>query len=93
MIVSSDRSLQHLNAAKGNVKNYKPFTLVMAAGSADPKNRKSAGTIFVTNIFEIPANASNVDAAWISSNIFIEMTTLTNTINPPTLISEPLCLA
>ncbi|MNP26712.1 hypothetical protein D3C76_1195790 [compost metagenome] len=64
MVVASISQLQSLQAAKSGVKNYKPFTLGIAAGPADPKDRKSTGNVFVTEIFAIPAGASNVDAAW-----------------------------
>lgn len=64
MIVASISHLQSLRAAKSGVKNYKPFTLGIAAGPADPKDRKSTGNVFITEIFAIPAGASHVDAAW-----------------------------
>ncbi|MFD1910065.1 hypothetical protein ACFSQ7_48110 [Paenibacillus rhizoplanae] len=52
------------SSKKSNVKNYKPFTLGMAAGPADSKDRKSTGYVFGSEILAIPAGASNVDAAW-----------------------------
>lgn len=64
MNVTSISTLQYLKAANSGVKNYKPFTLGMAAGPTDPKDRKSTGNVFISEIFAIPANASNVDAAW-----------------------------
>ncbi|MGN7762482.1 ABC transporter substrate-binding protein [Paenibacillus sp. 22594] len=64
MIVASISQLQSLQAAKSGVKNYKPFTLGIAAGPADSKDRKSTGNVFITEIFAIPADASHVDAAW-----------------------------
>ncbi len=64
MIVASISHLKSLQAAKSSVKNYKPFTLGIAAGPADPKNLKSTGNVYVSEIFAIPAGASNVDAAW-----------------------------
>jgi multiple sugar transport system substrate-binding protein len=64
MIVASISQLQSLQKAKNNVKNYKPFTLGMAAGPSDSKDRKSTGDVRITEIFAIPAGASNVDAAW-----------------------------
>ena len=64
MIVASISQLKSLQAAKSGVKNYKPFELDIAAGPADPKDRKSTGNVFVSEIFAIPAGASNVDAAW-----------------------------
>ncbi|MGF7048167.1 multiple sugar transport system substrate-binding protein [Paenibacillus sp. DS2015] len=64
MAVSPISMLKDLKAANSGVKNYKPFTLGMAAGPADPKDRKSTGNINISNIFAIPASASNVDAAW-----------------------------
>lgn len=64
MIVGSISQLQSLQAAKSGVKNYKPFTLGMVTGPADPQNRKSTGNVYVSEIFAIPAGASNVDAAW-----------------------------
>lgn len=64
MTVASISQLQSLQEAKSKVKNYKSFTLGMAAGPADSKDRKSTGDVFVNEIFAIPAGASNVDAAW-----------------------------
>ncbi|KTD88585.1 ABC transporter substrate-binding protein [Paenibacillus etheri] len=64
MIVASISQLQSLQKAKNNVKNYKPFTLGIAAGPADSKDRKSTGNVLISEIFAIPAGASNVDAAW-----------------------------
>lgn len=64
MIVASVSQLQSLQAAKSKVKNYKPFTLGIAAGPADSKDRKSTGYVFGSEILAIPADASNVDAAW-----------------------------
>ncbi|CAH1220692.1 hypothetical protein PAECIP111892_04898 [Paenibacillus auburnensis] len=65
MIVASISQLKSLQAAKsGGVKNYKPFTLGIAAGPADPKDRKSTGNVYITEIFAIPAGAAHVDAAW-----------------------------
>ncbi|MEK3674329.1 ABC transporter substrate-binding protein [Paenibacillus sp. FSL R10-2771] len=64
MIVASISQLQSLQAANSNVKNYKPFTLGMAAGPADSKDRKSTGYVFGSEILAIPAGASNLDAAW-----------------------------
>ncbi len=64
MTVASISHLQSLQAAKSGVKNYKSFTLGIAAGPVDPKDRKSTGNVYTTEIFAIPAGASNVDAAW-----------------------------
>lgn len=64
MVVASISQLQSLQAAKSGVKNYKPFTLGIVAGPVDPKDRKSTANVFVSEIFAIPASASNVDAAW-----------------------------
>ncbi|AIQ71744.1 ABC transporter substrate-binding protein [Paenibacillus graminis] len=64
MIVASIGQLQSLQKAKNNVKNYKPFTLGIAAGPADSKDRKSTGYVFGSEILAIPAGASNVDTAW-----------------------------
>lgn len=63
MKVASISQLQSLQAAKKGVKNYKPFTLGIAAGPA-AKDRKSTGNVYVNEIFAIPAGASHVDAAW-----------------------------
>ncbi len=64
MQVASISQLQSLQSAKNNVKNYKPFTLGIAAGPADSKDRKSTGYVFGSEILAIPAGASNVDTAW-----------------------------
>jgi multiple sugar transport system substrate-binding protein len=64
MVVASIGQLQSLQKAKKDVKNYKPFTLGIAAGPADSKDRKSTGYVFGSEIVAIPAGASNVDAAW-----------------------------
>lgn len=64
MTVASISQLQDLQKAKSGVKNYKPFTLGIAAGPADSKNRNSTGNYFGSDIFAIPAGAANVDAAW-----------------------------
>ncbi|WP_336763317.1 ABC transporter substrate-binding protein [Paenibacillus sp. USHLN196] len=63
MKVASISQLQSLQAAKKGVKNYKPFTLGIAAGPA-AKDRKSTGNLYINEIFAIPAGASHVDAAW-----------------------------
>ncbi|WP_181155521.1 ABC transporter substrate-binding protein [Paenibacillus sp. 37] len=63
MKVASISQLQSLQAAKNSVKNYKPFTLGIAAGPA-AKDRKSTGNVYIHEIFAIPAGASHVDAAW-----------------------------
>ncbi|MGV2966982.1 ABC transporter substrate-binding protein [Paenibacillus sp. AGC30] len=63
MKVASISQLQSLQAAKKGVKNYKPFTLGIAAGPA-AKDRKSTGNVYINEIFAIPAGASHVDAAW-----------------------------
>lgn len=63
MKVASISHLQSLQAAKSGVKNYKPFTLGIAAGPA-AKDGKSTGNIYIQEIFAIPADASHVDAAW-----------------------------
>lgn len=64
MIVASISHLQSLQKARNNVKKYKPFTLGIAAGPADSKDRKSTGNVFISEIFAISAGASNVDDAW-----------------------------
>lgn len=64
MTVAPISRLKSLQSAKNGVKNYKPFTLGMVAGPADPKDRKSTGSARVPEILAIPANATNVDAAW-----------------------------
>ncbi|KUP23328.1 extracellular solute-binding protein [Paenibacillus sp. DMB5] len=64
MVVASISQLKSLQAAKSSVKNYKPFTVGIAAGPADPKDRKSTGNVYVSEILAIPAGAANVDAAW-----------------------------
>ena len=63
MIVAPISQLQSLQAAKSGVKNYKSFTLGIAAGPA-AKDRESTGNVFINEIFAIPAGASHVDAAW-----------------------------
>ncbi|KAA8753953.1 ABC transporter substrate-binding protein [Paenibacillus sp. UASWS1643] len=63
MKVASISQLESLQAAKNSVKNYKPFTLGIAAGPA-AKDRKSTGNVYIHEIFAIPAGASHVDAAW-----------------------------
>ncbi|MEC0124511.1 ABC transporter substrate-binding protein [Paenibacillus pabuli] len=63
MKVASISQLQSLQAAKSGVKNYKPFTLGIAAGPA-AKDRESTGNFFINEIFAIPADAAHVDAAW-----------------------------
>ncbi|NGZ76545.1 extracellular solute-binding protein [Saccharibacillus alkalitolerans] len=64
MVISSVTQLKNLQAAKSGVKNYKPFTLGIAAGPADSGDRKSTGDFYTGDIFAIPAKASNVDGAW-----------------------------
>lgn len=64
MIVASISQLQSLEAAKSGVKNYKPFTLGIAAGPAASKNQESTGNVSINEIFAIPAGAAHVDAAW-----------------------------
>ncbi|MDQ0173579.1 ABC transporter substrate-binding protein [Paenibacillus tundrae] len=63
MKVASISQLQSLQAAKSGVKNYKPFTLGIVAGPV-AKDRKSTGNVFINEIFAIPADAADVDAAW-----------------------------
>ncbi|MEO2204875.1 extracellular solute-binding protein [Paenibacillus pabuli] len=63
MIVAPISQLQSLQAAKSGVKNYKSFTLGIAAGPA-AKDRESTGNVFINEIFAIPAGASHVDTAW-----------------------------
>lgn len=64
MTISSISTFQNLKAAKSAVKNYKPFNLGIATGPVSSKDRKSTGGFFISDIFAIPASASNVDAAW-----------------------------
>lgn len=64
MVVSSVTELKNLQAAKSSVKNYKPFTLGIAAGPADSEGRNSTGDFYTSDIFAVPAQASNVEGAW-----------------------------
>ncbi|MDF9853842.1 ABC-type glycerol-3-phosphate transport system substrate-binding protein [Paenibacillus sp. PastF-1] len=59
-----------MQAAKSKVKNYRPLMLSIAAVPADSKDRKSTGYVFGSEILAIPADASNVDAAWESIKYF-----------------------
>lgn len=66
MTVSSS-SIDYLGtvtADKAAIANYKPFTVKIVAGPADPKDRKINRNIILFSIMAIPAKSANKDLAW-----------------------------
>lgn len=61
---SSTDYLRTLTADKAAVANYKPFTVKIAAGPADPKDKKTTRSIILFTIMAIPASSDNKDLAW-----------------------------
>jgi len=66
MTVSFDsiNTLRSVTADKAAIANYKPFTWGIAAGPADPKDRKITRNIHLPSIMAIPASSANNDLAW-----------------------------
>lgn len=66
MTVSSSSSdyLESVTADKAYIANYKPFTVQIAAGPADPKDRKTTRSLILFSIMAIPAKSANKDLAW-----------------------------
>lgn len=61
---TSMNTLKGVTANKSAIAKYKPFTVKIAAGPADPKNRNMTRNIHLDSIFAIPASSSNKDLAW-----------------------------
>ncbi|SDM48190.1 extracellular solute-binding protein [Paenibacillus jilunlii] len=61
---SSMDTLRDVTADKAAIANYKPFTVKIAAGPADPKDRKITRNIHLPSIMAIPASSANKDIAW-----------------------------
>ncbi|MEC0168397.1 ABC transporter substrate-binding protein [Paenibacillus graminis] len=66
MTVSSQsmETLRDVTADKAAIANYKPFTIKIAAGPADPKNLKTTRNIHLPSIMTINASSANKDLAW-----------------------------
>lgn len=61
---SSLDTLRDVTADKAAIANYKPFTIKIAAGPTDPKDRKTTRNITLPSIMAIPASSANKDLAW-----------------------------
>jgi multiple sugar transport system substrate-binding protein len=61
---SSIEYLRRVTADKKAIANYKPFTVKIAAGPADPKDRTTTRSLILFSIMAIPANSANQDLAW-----------------------------
>ncbi|MNI38359.1 maltose ABC transporter periplasmic protein [compost metagenome] len=66
MTVSSQsmETLRDVTADKAAIANYKPFTIKISAGPADPKNLKTTRNIHLPSIMTINASSANKDLAW-----------------------------
>ncbi|WP_246553808.1 ABC transporter substrate-binding protein [Paenibacillus tritici] len=62
--LNSMNTLRDIAADKSAVAKYKPFTVKMAAGPADPKNRNMTRNIHLDSIMAIPTGSPNQDLAW-----------------------------
>lgn len=60
----SMETLRDVTADKAAIANYKPFTVKIAAGPADPKNLKTTRNIHLPSIMTIKASSANKDLAW-----------------------------
>lgn len=64
MTVGSPYLLYDIKDAKGQVKDYKPFQIGIAAGPVDPAEPNKSRSIHFDEIYAIRANSPNADAAW-----------------------------
>lgn len=64
MTLSSSYLLTDIKDAKGQVKDYKPFQIGIAAGPVDPAEPDKSRSIYFDEIYAIRANSPNADAAW-----------------------------
>ena len=56
--------LRSVTADKAVIPNYKPFTIKIAAGPADPKDRGKIRNVMLPSIMAISAGSANKDLAW-----------------------------
>lgn len=64
MTIDDSSLLQNIKGAKKSVKDFKDFTLGVAAGPVDPLNRNASRDMELSEIFAIRSGASDMDAAW-----------------------------
>lgn len=61
---SGTDTLRDITADKSALPNFKPFKVGIAAGPADPKNKKTTRNILLPAIMTIPTGSTNKELAW-----------------------------